>query len=355
MKIVVYAISKNEEAFVNRWVNSMKEADEIYVLDTGSTDNTVKLLKENNVNVTQKEIKPFRFDVARNESLNLVPKDADIYVCTDLDEVFIPGWRKKLEKLWNKNTTRCLYKYYWVIKDEKPQSTYYLNKIHNKNYKWVKPVHEYLIPLGKEEIIKTDEIILKHYPDKTKSRTNYLPLLELAYEEDSNDERNIHYLGREYMYYERWNEAIDLLIKHTKIAKWKEEKSASMRFISRCYINLDRLDEANMWLDKAILQTPHLRDPYMEKAILAYKQKDFKTVKENCLKALKIKENKNEYINEIFSWDETPYDLLSLAYYYENDIEKAITNVNKALEINPNNERILNNKKIIEKEKNFFE
>ena len=37
MKIIVYAISKNESKFVNRWYNSMKEADEVYVLDTGST------------------------------------------------------------------------------------------------------------------------------------------------------------------------------------------------------------------------------------------------------------------------------------------------------------------------------
>ena len=41
-KVYVYAISKNEEKFVSRWVKSMKEADEIYVLDTGSTDNTRK-------------------------------------------------------------------------------------------------------------------------------------------------------------------------------------------------------------------------------------------------------------------------------------------------------------------------
>ena len=45
-KVCVYAICKNEEKFVKRWVNSMKEADEIYVLDTGSTDNTIKLLKK---------------------------------------------------------------------------------------------------------------------------------------------------------------------------------------------------------------------------------------------------------------------------------------------------------------------
>ena len=30
-----YAICKNEEKFVSRWVESMKEADKIFVLDTG--------------------------------------------------------------------------------------------------------------------------------------------------------------------------------------------------------------------------------------------------------------------------------------------------------------------------------
>lgn len=36
-KICIYAICKNEEKFVSRWVESMKEADKIFVLDTGST------------------------------------------------------------------------------------------------------------------------------------------------------------------------------------------------------------------------------------------------------------------------------------------------------------------------------
>ena len=91
LKVGVYAISKNEEKFVNRWANSMKEADYIYVLDTGSTDNTVKLLKKNNINVKVLEIKPWRFDIARNKSLELLPKDTDICVCTDLDEVLEKG------------------------------------------------------------------------------------------------------------------------------------------------------------------------------------------------------------------------------------------------------------------------
>ena len=44
-KIAVYAICKNEENFVKRWYNSMKEADSIYVLDTRLDDNTVKELE----------------------------------------------------------------------------------------------------------------------------------------------------------------------------------------------------------------------------------------------------------------------------------------------------------------------
>ena len=63
MKVCVYAISKNEEKFVSRWVDSMKEADEIHVLDTGSTDNTVSKLKELGVNVVSKIISPWRFDI----------------------------------------------------------------------------------------------------------------------------------------------------------------------------------------------------------------------------------------------------------------------------------------------------
>lgn len=90
-KVCVYAICKNEEKNIDAWVSSMNEADEIYVLDTGSTDNSVKLLKKLGVHVTKKVVKPWRFDVARNKSLELLPKDVDICVCTDIDERFDKG------------------------------------------------------------------------------------------------------------------------------------------------------------------------------------------------------------------------------------------------------------------------
>ena len=40
-KICVYAIAKNEIKFVQRWFDSVKEADYVCVLDTGSDDGTL--------------------------------------------------------------------------------------------------------------------------------------------------------------------------------------------------------------------------------------------------------------------------------------------------------------------------
>lgn len=350
-KIVVYAISKNEEKFVDRWVDSMQEADEIYVLDTGSTDKTVSKLKKRKVNVKKKIIKPWRFDVARNESLKLVPSDADICVCTDLDEVLEKGWRKKLEEIWQDNITRLRYNYNWKLdENNKPIVNFYTDKIHIRdNYKWTHPVHEVLTYTnGNEVFLTTDEITLNHYPDNTKSRSSYLPLLELSVKEDPEDDRNMHYLGREYMYYQKWDKCIDTLIKHLslKTATWKDERCASMRFIARSYRNLNRIEEAKMWLDKAINEAPYLRDPYVEKAMLEYELENWNEVIKNCNDALKITTHTKCYINETFSFDNTIYDILSIAYFYLDDIDNAIINIDKALKMEPDNERLLKNKEI---------
>lgn len=94
-KVCVYAISKNEEKFVERWMDSVNEADMVVVLDTGSADNTVKKLRERGAVVYEEIINPWRFDTARDKALSHVPEDTDICVSNDLDEVFEPGWRKK--------------------------------------------------------------------------------------------------------------------------------------------------------------------------------------------------------------------------------------------------------------------
>lgn len=353
-KIAVYAITKNEEKHVDRWVNSMKEADAIYVLDTASNDKTVEKLKRHDkVHVTTKKITPWRFDVARNLSLDLVPEDFDICVCTDLDEVFEKGWRKKLEEYWREDTTRLQYNYNWSLdENDRPLVNFYISKIHARHgYTWTHPVHEVLTCISNQDhVITTDDITVNHYPDAKKSRGSYLPLLELSVKEDPDDDRNTHYLGREYMYYGKWNEAIDTLIHHLSLkrALWKDERCASMRFIGRCYKNLHRYEESKMWYQKAIKEAPYLRDPYIEMALLYYELEDWEKVIESVNNALSIKVKTKSYINEVFSFNETPYDLLAIAYYQVGNYVLSYKYSTLALKENPHDERLKNNHHIIQ-------
>ena len=231
-------------------MDSMSEADDICVLDTGSTDDTVERLKARGAHVEQKIIAPWRFDVARNKSLKLIPKDADICCCIDLDEQFQPGWREKLERAWQPDTTRARYRYTWsFLPDGREGCVFWTDKIHkNGCYRWVNPVHEVLQYLGEggERFVDAEGVQLDHHPDPSKSRGQYLPLLELAVREDPQNDRNRHYLGREYMFRGEWARAVSTLKAHLAMpqAVWRDERCASMRYIARCLRHLGREDEA---------------------------------------------------------------------------------------------------------------
>lgn len=354
LKISVYAICKNEEKFVKRWVESMSEADEIFVTDTGSSDGTAELLKEAGVNVQSIALEEWRFDTARNISLGFVSEDTDICVCTDLDEVFEKGWREKLEKAWVKGeTTRARYGYTWSFKkDGTPDVTFILDKIHaRKGYKWVHPVHEILkYENGAERFTKTD-IQLNHYPDSAKSRGQYLPLLELSVKEDPNDDRNVHYLGREYMFYGQWDKCIETLKRHLILpsAVWLDERSASMRYIARCYRAKGDFKNASVWLYRAIAEAPYLREPYVETAYLAYLEKNWEKVYFMVNEALKIKNRPQTYINEGFCWDSTVYDLGAVAAFNLELYQKSLELAEMACAMNPNDERLRDNLEIIKK------
>ena len=102
-----------------------------------------------------------------------------------------------------------------------------------------------------------------------------------------------------------------------------------------------------MWLDLAINEAPFLRDPYLEKALFEYNEQNFLEVEKNCRKALEIKSHKKTYINEVFSWNNTVYDLLSVSLYYLNNFQEAYKYGKIALEMEPNNTLIQNNLRLI--------
>ena len=73
MRVAVVSIMKNEAKHVARWAESCKDADYRILLDTGSTDDSVAIAEACGVTVHHQTFNPWRFDVARNHLLDLIP------------------------------------------------------------------------------------------------------------------------------------------------------------------------------------------------------------------------------------------------------------------------------------------
>ncbi len=352
-KICVYAICKNEEKFVDRWMDSMGESDLVVVTDTGSTDGTVEKLRARGAQVYVDEVKPWRFDVARNLSLKHVPDDVDVCVCTDLDELFEPGWRARLNEAWLPGTKQAKYLYNWSLKaDGSPYVQMHYSKVHTPlDFVWRDPVHEWLSYVGEgpKNTVFVEGMVLNHYPDATKSRGSYLPLLELGVAENPDSDRLRYYLGREYMYKGDWQKCIDTLKEYLKLpsATWNEECCAAMRWIAKAYHQIKSTREAYSWYFRAVAEAPHLRDPYVECAKMAYSLSDWPMAFFMAEEALKIKERSTTYVNAGYSWDYTPSDLASIASYRLGMYERALSHAKAALELSSEDERLKSNVRLI--------
>jgi len=324
MKIAVYAISKNEEKFVQTFLKSAQGADYIVVADTGSTDRTVELLKAGGAIVHNITVTPWRFDDARNASLALVPADADVCICLDLDEVLVGRWAEELRTRWQAGThARGRYHYVWSWDSwGKPAVQFYGDKIHARHgFRWRLPCHEVLsfyaphyvgTPQERaptvENVLWLEELRIHHHPDPTKSRSQYLHLLAMAAAEAPNDDRTAHYYARELMFNQRWEEAIAEFKRHLSLptAQWDAERAASYRFIARCLWELRRTHEAEEMLHKAVEEAPNEREPWVELAQAKRAHKNYTGVLWAVERALAIQSRPNSYISDPNAWSDWP-------------------------------------------------
>lgn len=351
-KICVYSICKNEEKFVDRFMDTLEEIkDDIYILDTGSTDKTVEKFKSRGVHIKTKKYEKFEFDKARNDALKIVPKEYDICICLDIDDCIEPGFIKIIESKWKKDTTQMRFYHYCDLDDNDiPLVKFLCGKIHKRDcYRWKYPIHEVLEFIGdKEKIVDAPEIVVKHRPDCNKSRKFYLDLMEEYVKDNPEDTRNCFILAREYKGRGEWEKCIKLVHKYLKNrnATYKQERGQMLSFLATSYCKLEYYEEAELWGLKTLEEVPDCRTPYVELMIINYKQKKYQEAINYGLDALNVTKRNSHLTEDISCWDGTIYDYLSLSYYYLEDYDNAIKYIDLDIEQNPHIERLKENREI---------
>ena len=348
-KICVYAIAKNEAHFIPRFCESAKDADVIVIADTGSTDGLPDVARQHGAIVHDICITPWRFDLARNAALALVPRDVDICISLDIDEMLQPGWREEMERVWLLGkTTRLRYKYEWS-----PGIQFYYEKIHARHgYRWHHPCHEYPVPDGRiqEDWAHSDMLMVVHGADPHKSRGFYLDLLELSVKEDPHCPRNAFYYARELSFNGRWRDSIDGCKRYLAMpaSTWDHERAYAYRVIGKCHVELGEAAEAEKAFHQAASEAPHTREGWCELAMLMYRQGRWEECFAYSMKALKITVRPQVYTVDPSAWGALPHDLASISGWQLGLHELALQQGKQALALCPDDARMRGNVNFME-------
>lgn len=347
LRICVYAISKNEAKFVERFCDSARQADLILIADTGSTDDTVMRAVESGAVVEHIRIHPWRFDDARNACLSLIPDDIDVCISLDLDEVMVPGWREEIELVWSPETTRLRYMYDWGS-----GSRFKYEKIHSRyGYRWKHTCHEVPVPDPRiqEKWVDTDKLLVQHLPDNTKSRGQYLDLLRISINEDPMCPRNAFYFARELTFYGEWSQAVESLKKYLAMpaATWNAERSYAYRLLGNAYSELGRRQDSETSHYMACMEAPDSREPWCSIAMFMYFNSRWPECYAYCIRALSITRREPIYTEDPAVWGHWPHDLASISAWHMGMWEESLKHAEIAVEKTPDDHRLQANLKFV--------
>jgi glycosyltransferase involved in cell wall biosynthesis len=345
IKVCLYAIAKNEVDEVESWYDSIKEADKIIVLDTGSTDGTQEKLKALGVNVYETTYpNRFRFDVARNDAMKIAYQtDCDVFLTIDLDERLNRGWCDIIKKTWDKNKhTRASYNYFY--KDGITQGT--RNWIHDRTWKWCYPCHEAMIRndsifyTNNESLNLCGKVIMRHYPKSHKStRSQYLPLLEIRIKENPHECASWGYYIRELMYANQYDKMIESYNRIKGEGFLGAEWAWCLIWTSVAYEYNGEIDKAIALLLESIRVDKRFRTSYINLASILNAQGMFCMAEGVLKQGLKDTpwETLSMFLDSNDVWNWRYYDWLYVVCFNQHKTEEALKWISLALIEQPDN------------------
>ncbi len=313
MKLSLCMIVKNEEMYLGKCLESVKNiVDEMIIVDTGSTDNTIEIAQNYGAKIYHYEWNN-NFSDARNFSLKKA--NGDWILIMDGDDKLDKNDASKIIKLLNnENIDIYLFQTLSYV-GSKPNN----NTISNLNirlirntkiYEFEGAIHEQIRSIYGDidsNKVSIEKIRIYHYgylsnvsKQKDKPRRNMKILKEIA----KNNQNNftLFNLGSEYLRLKEYEKALAC---YKKIYKKFNPKAAYIpKMIVRMSLILDTLkkyDEENEVLNTGLKYYPSFTDLIYLKACMYHKQKKYTLAINEFKKCIEMGEAplKLSFINDV--------------------------------------------------------
>lgn len=351
-RVGVYAIAKQEAKHAARWAAVTAEADHRLVcVDSRTSDNTETILSEAGVETWDvdwagvlaengvKGVDGFRFDFARDHALSLMPDNVDVCVVLDLDETLDPGWADLVRAAWDADPFDRGYLQYWPGPwvGNPGGGWYWHARIHARHgMAWRRACHEDVFAadgFGREAWVEGVHVRAAEIPP-VKPRSNYLPLLQLAVDEDPDDPRMWTYLARQLA----WDgadsgEVFAAVNRALSLDVWAPEGA----FL--CRLAAERSDDT-AWLERATALFPGEPEAWHALALHRLNTQDWSDAYAAARNGLGCPAAAAHYLAraDIRRWG--LHDVAAVAAHHAGDTAAALTHGAAAVHANPADPRL---------------
>lgn len=377
-KMSVCVVAKNAAATTKPLFDSLKEfADrrgDMVLVDTGSNDNTPAIYRAFGFRVFEVGDK-FRITIP-DEAMDAINKPAldageppivnkgdtlfdfgsarnfaaeqalnDFIINPDADEAMTVFDIDKVQAEFEGGNTRMAYDF---VFDHNPDGTPHLQfvtdtRLSDRRYwVWKGHVHETNQPRvpGTNPVMKyvpPSVLKIEHWQIPSTTRGSYLPGLAYAcYLEPEND-RNLHYYGRELMYRGWPHASNEALARHIKLSRWDMERGQSMVFMGDNFVALKRPDLALEAYHNATLTDPLRREGWLRAAGLYYNRGDAARTAQYAMAAIGIPKSPGFYGDIPENYKAYPHHLLYWAFWNLGDKAKSYEHWLTCLAMEPTN------------------